>query len=571
MKYLSTGLLRSLLLISLLYPVMSFAQTELVPVDNRIYPYLEMMSLKGLINYNSADIPISRRRVASYLNQLEKTKAKLSSTEQKILADFRVEFSYDISKSTKESFSLISHLPGGLLNIFNDDEQKYLVYYADPDFSLFLDGVGALSYRSYDFQRSPNANVSLLEIGPRLRGTLYDNVSFYIHVTEGQTFGGNAYARSVAQGYDPLLISSTKFVDNKYITAFNSGYLRWESDSGAVAVTLGRDNFELGDGYIDKLWVSNNMPPMDFARLDLNYKFFRYTFFYANLQGDSLGVPLNSKNLVGGYLSINLSPSFRFGLYQSLTLSNTPFMFSFFNPISVLESASLNTNISVNAKAMIGFDSEYRPCKDIGIQASFLMNDLNFSTLGNKSSPIGNDNKFGYQLGMIYAEPFGIRNLTAKLEYTLLDPFVYTSRTNMNNYTNWGTSIGTQLPPNSDQIALEMDYWLTNRITLNLLYEHQRSGEGFLDANGKPTLNDMGPIIRNFGGDINRGDLDFAYVNNFLQGLRVNRDIVAISARYEPIRQYYIDLYYSLQSIDSIYESQTDLRHIFYVTISTDF
>ena len=122
---------------------------------------------------------------------------------------------------------------------------------------------------------------------------------------------------------------------------------------------------------------------------------------------------------------------------------------------------------------------------------------------------------------MIYSEPFGINDLTATLEYTLLDPFVYSHRSNSSNYTNWGISLGTALPPNSDEIALELNYYLTNRVTINFLYKHQRSGEGFLDANGNLTFDDEVPIIRNYGGDVNRGDLDFAYVNNFLMGAGV--------------------------------------------------
>ena len=583
MKNKSMALLWLLLALLIFIPIKLSAQIELVPVDNDVYPFLEKLSLEGLIDFNQSNIPISRRAVASYLEEIEAEKGKLSRTEQNILSDLFLEFSFDINKNLHDSYSFTGEFkPANALKIFSDKKQKYLASYADSNFSIFLDGVGAVSYRDFDAQGSPRAAASLFEIGPRLSGTINNSIGFYVQVTEGQTLTGEQHARSVIGGTDPLvndplLVASQKFVSAKYITAFNAGYLRYESGNGNVALMLGRDNFELGNGYIDKLWVSDFAPPFDFARVDLRYKFFRYTFFYGDLQGDSLGTPqmtnnvVKSKNIVGNYLSIETSPSFRFGIYQSLILANTPFLLSFFNPISVLESASLNTYTSVDAKAMIGFDSELRPCPDLGIQASFFFNDLNFSTIGKKGSPAGNDNKFGYQLGLMYADPFGISNLTAKVEYTLLDPFVYNSRTNMTNYTNWDESIGTPLPPNSDQIALELNYYLTNRITINFLYRHQRSGTGFLDANGNPTLVDTGVITRNFGGDINRGDLDGKYVNNFLMGLRVNRNIFVLTSRIEPIRQYYIDLGYSYESIDDLYSSRVVSEQFFYATISTDF
>jgi Capsule assembly protein Wzi len=573
MKYLSAGLLRLLIMLSVLFPVVLKAQMELVPVDHKVYPFLEMMSMKGLIDYNNASIPLSRRRVASYLEELDKVKSKLSPTEQKILADLLVEFSYDINRNLDKSYTLVQDFKASdPLSVFNDEKQKYLVSYTDPNFSLFLDGIGAVSYRNFDAQSFPKAHLSLFEIGPRLRGTLFDNIGYYVQVTEGQAVGGDQYARQVASGYDPLLTASYKFVGNKFITGFNAGYLRYSTDNHAFALTIGRDNFEMGNGYIDKLFISDHIPPFDFGRLDINYKFFHYSFFYGNLQGDSLGVPLASKNIVGHRLDIVLSPTFRFGMYEALILSNEGISFTYLNPISVIESENLSTGPKIDAlnNTLMGFDCEIRPYTNMGLQLTLLIDDLNTSTLG-KKTPAGDDNKFGYQAGFMYAEPFGINDLTAIVEYTLLDPFVYSHRTNMSTYTSWGISLGSALPPNSDQIALELNYYLTNRITLNFQYKHQRSGEGFLDANGNPTLSDLGIITRNFGGDVNRGDLDSKYTNDFLMGLRVNRDIFSLSARIEPIRQYFIDLTYSLQAINEIYASSTYSDQFFYATISTDF
>lgn len=574
MKSFSTGLFKLLVMLSILSPMTLQGQTESVPVDHKVYPFFESLSLRGIIDYNNASIPISRGEVASYLKEIDSSKSKLTATESKILYDLEVEFSYDIDKSPDKSFSLLSNLnANGLLNIFNDDKQKYLVSYTDENFSLFFDGIGSLSYRDFNTESFPKAHLSLEEVGPRLRGTLYNNIAFDVQVTEGQSLTGDQYARSVAAGYDPALAASYKFIGQRYITAFNRGYLRYESDNHAVALTFGRDNFEMGDGYIDKLFISDNIPPFDFARLDLKYKFFRYSFFYGNLQGDSLGVPLTSKSIVGHRLDIELSPSFRFGLYESVILSDESITFTYLNPISVLQSANLSTGDRTDAKnnSLLGFDFEVKPHKNLAMQVSLLIDDLNFSTLGNKKDPSGNDNKFGYQAGLIYSEPFGINDLTAKLEYTLIDPFVYSHRSNSSNYTDWGISLGHSLPPNSDEIALELDYYLTNRVTLNFLYKHQRSGEGFLDANGNLTFDDRVPITRNFGGDVNRGDLDFKYVNNFLMGFRVNHDIFTLSTRIEPIRQYFLDVSYSFQSVDKIYLSKTFSDQFLYVTASMDF
>ncbi len=545
------------------------AQVELVPVDNKVYPFLETMSMRGIIDYNSAIIPISRREVAGYIVQIDSSRSKLTGTERKIVDDLEVEFSFDINRTTANSFSLLPNLPGGLLDIFDDQKQKYLTYYTDPNFSMFFDGIASISYRDYNAEGFPETRLTLGEIGPRLRGTLYDAFGYYIQITGGQSFSGNSYARKIAATYDPVLTASLKFIGKGFVDGF-VGYMRVEGLHHSLSLTIGRQSLEMGRGYIDKLFVSDNIPPFDYAGMNAHYKFFRYSFFVGNLRGDSLGSPITSKGIVGHYLDLDISKSFRVGIFESLIIGNGPFSFTYVNPVSYLESSNFTAEIKDNNNNLMGFDCEIIPAKNLGVQLSLLLDDLNLPTLSKHDSTHA-ANKFGYQGGVYYAQPFGINDLTATVEYTRIDPFVYTHKTNISSYTNWGIGIGAALPPNSDEIALKVDYNLTNRISLDFLYKHQRSGEGFLDANGNPTLNQKGVITRNYGGDINRGDLDGNYYNAFLQGLRVNRDIFTISTRIEPIRQYFLDIVYSFQSIDDIYMSKRFSDQFLYVTGSVDF
>ena len=149
----------------------------------------------------------------------------------------------------------------------------------------------------------------------------------------------------------------------------------------------------------------------------------------------------------------------------------------------------------------------------------------------------GNDNKFGYQTGAKWYEAFNVPNVDLSLEYTRLEPFVYSHRDNKNGFTNWDMSLGHNLAPNSDEIAVKANVNVTNRINLQILYQYQRSGEGF-------TYDSQGNVIGNYGGDINRGDLDKVFTNKFLQGNRVNRSIITVLASLQPVRQLFLDSYY---------------------------
>ena len=107
-------------MLSILSPGILRGQVELVPVDHKVYPFLESLSTRGLIDYDEGNIPISRGEVASYLKKLEQMRVKLTPTENKILDDLEVEFSYDIHKSANKLFPLFSYYDLG--NIFNGQQ-----------------------------------------------------------------------------------------------------------------------------------------------------------------------------------------------------------------------------------------------------------------------------------------------------------------------------------------------------------------------------------------------------------------------------------------------------------------
>ena len=84
MNIVSKKLLLALLLVIILAS-QAYSQIELVPVSHKVYPFLKRMELKGLIqNYNSANLPLSRKDVATFLNEISDKTSELSSAEKKM-------------------------------------------------------------------------------------------------------------------------------------------------------------------------------------------------------------------------------------------------------------------------------------------------------------------------------------------------------------------------------------------------------------------------------------------------------------------------------------------------------
>jgi hypothetical protein len=538
-----------------------FSQLEIVPVSHPVYEYLKTMQIKGVIpEYNSSMVPISRNDIATYLLRIEKEK-KLTRVEKKQLEDYKIEFEYDLNKTLKNSTSLVKKFDE--VSILGNKKQKYLYNYADSNATLFMDFIGNLSYGSLQSDVG-NHSIALGDLGFQVRGTLYDKIGYSVSFINGKRLYGKNSDMEFAIENNPILKANPNFVnDDNYFNYFN-GHLRYQTKNNWLSLTLGREAINCGFGYIDKLFLSNNTVPMDFLKLDLNYKKINYTFTYGSIKGDSLGVELKSKNIAFHKLNIRFSDYLKVGYYESVVMNNNPFSFVYFNPISFITSADLNSGAKETTEnnTLMGFDFELNPIKNIALQGSLLIDDINFSTLF-KDDSTSFDNKFGYQTGLIWTNAFQIPNMNFIFEYTRLNPFIYSHRSNKDSYTNWGLSMGHALPPNSDEIAVKLNYSITNRIKFNLLYQFQRSAQGiYYDSISKQIIN--------YGGNINRGDGDILIKRKFLLGDRINRNIFTAYLVLEPIKQYILEFKYQFKYVNLLYLSENNKEHLFLANLKVN-
>ncbi|MCE1164101.1 MAG: hypothetical protein LWX07_01715 [Bacteroidetes bacterium] len=559
--------MKKFLMFLLLVSNIALAQMEYTPVDHPVYDFLKRMSLKDYITgYNSGSLPISRNRISNYLIELKNHRDKLSGTDRKILDDFLVEYSYDVNKNLANSYSFFSDVKS--FSIFRDDKQKYAYAYNDSNVSFFWDVTGYLSQKNSKADSLGNNSIALGEIGTRFRGTLFGSVGYYLRMSNGQKLTGKQKDIDYAIAVNPKLQANTKFryEGNNFDTY--EGYIRYATDGEWLSLTAGKEAMTYGFGYVDKLFLSTNSVPFSFLRLEMNYKSLQYSFMYGSLKGDSLGRDIPSKSIATHRVDVGFGKAFRFGFWESIIISDNFFNFTYLNPLSFLRSSDYNAGENTGGNknnALMGLDCEVHPLKDVSFQSSLLIDDLNFSTLFNnkKGDSPANDNRFAYQLGVLWSDAFGIPTFTAALEYTKLTPFIYTHRTNKSQYTNWALPLGHDLPPNSDEIALKLGMNVYNRLKLNLTYQHQRSASKIV-MNGDT-------LIANYGGDINRGDGDVVRDNVFLAGDRVDRDIVNFGFVWQPVRQFFLDFSYKFIYYNLLYNSTNKKDNYLSGTFRVDF
>ncbi|MEO8512152.1 MAG: capsule assembly Wzi family protein [Ignavibacteria bacterium] len=545
----------------------SFSQVELVPLSNPVYNYMDRMFTDKVIDSYSASMgPISRRETANILKEITAKKNKLSKTDKILLDYYTTEFEYDMFGTVKKSSNFFSK--NGFGELFSNKKQKYLYSTIDSNVTFFWDGIGSVRYIGLEGDSVGKPHVLLGELGTRIRGTLFNSVAYYLRISNGVRLGGTSEDALRTAFVDPILSSTRKYVSEGNKTFDNyEGYLRYATPSDWLGLTIGKEALSFGTGYIDKLFLSNhNSAPFDFLKLDIHYKKVRYSFFHSSIVGnDSSGKQLDAKYFVFHRLELGpfFNNSFRLGFNEMVVYSNIPINFAFLNPISFLTSADLNTELPGrnSNNTLLGLDMQVYPVKNLSIQGSLLIDDLNFSTLGSDSSN-SNDNKFAFQGGINWQNAFTMPNLGLIYEYTRVDPFVYAHRQINNSYTNWNLPLGHSLNPNSDEHAFKLSYDFGSRVKVAVTYKMQRTGENYTDS--------LGNFV-NVGSDILNGSEDFARKNTFLNGIRINRNIIIAELEFEPIKQYFFTIRYQRRNYDIVERNVSYGENIFWGSFRVDY
>ena len=551
----------TLLCITCLASTDLLAQRDLIPPTDPVYKFLLRQEINGTLNgFHWGMLPLSRREIAGFLDSMESS-GELSATDRGILRDLQIKLSFDRTNSLSNSTSILPG--GGLTSLLDDDKQKYLYAYADSTASVFIDGFGSYSYRAGKGDSAGSNFASLGEIGFRVRGTLFDRLGFYLQTSNGNLLSGS---RRFAQfeSLDPRLVANNKFnSDDRGFFDITNGYMRYDADW--LSLMVGREQISWGMGYGDRLVFSENTVPFDFVRLDIRSGNLRYSFVHGSLVGaDTNGHTLSSKYIASHRLEFNIGSRFRLGLGEAIVYSRQPPSLALMNPLAFLTSTDQSIQLPVdNAhKKHIWVDFELFPARKFRVNGTLMIDDLNLGTIGN-SDVSGNDNKFGWQGGVLWQDALSVNNLLLSLEYTRIGPFVGAHREIVSTYTNWGLPLGQALQPNSDEWMLLTEYDLTPRISLSGKFQFQRTGENIVDASGN--------ILFNAGSDLLHGEGDFDHPNVFLEGVRINRFLATIGMTWQPVRQYFIELTYFFRSFSYPSPSRNLRDNIVWSTVRVDF
>jgi len=527
-------------------------QVENVPVNNQVYEFLNRMGVRGILPlYSNAMVPLSRREIADFLIQASGKRDQLTPAERDFLQKFTREFAHEINP-VEEDAAVLSR--DGFQGVFSQKE-KYLYTYSDSSLALSVELLGSVEYRSANGDTYGGRHVSLEEHGGRIRGTVKGRLGYFLQGTDGTIFGDKELALA-----DPRLRGNWKLRSAGSTNFdFTDAYLR--ADIGWFNIEFGRERFMVGTGYADRLLLSDNAPEFDAIRIDAHYKSLRFVYIHGSLVDDSSTFSftrfVDNKYFALHRVQLSLFDRLNLGLSEMIVYQRASPEFAYLNPINFYKSAEHAAGDRDNA--FLNLDLELFPLSGYKVYGTWLIDDIDFSKIG--TGWWGNE--FGWQGGVYAAGPMGISNLDVDVEYTRLEPYVYSNRTSGDDYTHSSIGLGHHLDPNSDEWRTELSYRPLSSFRFWLSYAHDRHGENIVQN---------GQVVRNVGGSVleghRAGDSDVAV---FLDGNLVTTDRFHLRATYEPITNFFLTGEYQVQALKRISPDETLHDHLLSLRLQVEY
>lgn len=463
------------------------ATLETIPLDSWVYQAVDELHCRGFFSSLHTDVrPYTRGQIAAMLLEINQGQnggnSKMTGSQLWLLGKLNQEFRYELQE-------LLGKNQG------ESTQHKTIRYAASPVGHFIL----AESDHSYGRLQ---ARLEIgLQFGDKL--VLKDRVVVDTKAEKERNYRGQEWKNSLTgvldQGYANM--------DLKYLQ-----------------LLVGRDHLRWGPGGDDVLLLSDQIPPFDMAKAEAEFGSFRLISFATVLDqiSYSQGYLQARRYLSGHRLNMKLKFGMEMGISEVVLYGGkdrNPELY-YLNPLLPYYGEQHHNNKDDNI--LWSVDVTLSMFRNKEIYFELLIDDFQYDL---KSEP----HQTGYQIGLNYADPFGLSRGYLNLEYTRINNWVYGQIKPWNIYTYYGRGMGSVLGPDADRLTLRLLYHLTKDIDLALSGGLKRKGEGRIDAFLDPTV----PYPEKFPSGVveqtNRYQLDFTYQ----PGARFKLDL---SAGYDHIK-----------------------------------
>lgn len=452
-----------------------------VPVGHRVYDFLERMeNMYFISDARMATKPMTRTRIATMLDGMKGNAVHMTPVDREEYQLLMAEFMNDLPDHRGIESDDRGPLPytPGFLKSYLYRNRRNMVSTVDRRYSLYLDPIVTRSGR-FSSAGGEDKRVYVAGNGFLIRGSVGDHVGFHVDVRDSKEWGTRDYpelkqSTTPGRGYVSFKGDRAEFDETRAHIAYTNG---------PFVLSYGSDCLEWGHGSSGTLAMSSYAAPFDMFRFESEFWRMRFVFFAgeieqfppiakfyyynpANAPDDSVTV---KKYMTGHRVEIDVTNRLSIGLHETVIYGGR-WDASYINPLTFL-TGSEHWNGDHDNVAM-GLDFRALVHRSHSVYGELFIDDISMSKLGTDWY----GNKLAWQLGTYLVEPFGLFDVDARIEYTRLQPWVYTHKFPINGYHHYGDPLGYYTGPNSNALMVELRKRLTRKLHTTFRFDYLRKG-----------------------------------------------------------------------------------------------
>jgi len=478
------------LLLSLLFLKFLTASPTSVELSDPIYPFLDRMETLGFLSEVQDGIkPFTRGKISFYLQKLIPQMDQLTHIDRRRLQDFLLDYrrelqlgqSYHRAEQGKDWYSVL-----GSWDNFKTDFSRYfqqehpqeedhvfLFEKGQDDFYFDYEQAATYETRSDDVYRAASWQIY------KFRGKLNQNFGFQANVELHGLYGDEPYLFHI-----PILKgawSQQPLEEGARYSDRTTGEMYWKTDF--LDIQFAQQEVEWGYGESGKLTLSRNPEQYPYFSFIKDWGWIKFVSMQAKLQSfpqDTLadGQKLYPDKWMAAH-RFEITPRrwITIGLNENFIYGNRYVDWSYFLPFNFYR--AVQHKLRDRDNATISLDLELLPYKGIKLYTTVFLDEF-------RKSEIGSDwfgNKHAMLSGFFLVDPFGLPNLTLRMEYTAIMPWVYSHKYHINSYTSDYQSLGHWAGPNSEVLYFNLHKEWHQRFKTGIIYQQYKHGANYEDEN----------------------------------------------------------------------------------------
>jgi hypothetical protein len=459
------------------------AQVVYEPLDRDVYSFLLRLSQKSVIVFDDQVRPVSRKYIAQKLLEASEKANQLTSLEKDELTfyskDFKREFDFiNNVKIDSSQITIVGHDDGDRFRFFG---------YRNNLFSLNLSPILGIKIGSRDNQKLTH---------------IWNGIYTYGYIDKYVGFSFN-FRDNIEQGTtvdkhkDFTSVTGVDARTDENIVNYSPNQMEYSGMNTVIATdwswgsfSVGKDFHEWGYGESGLLVLSQKPPSYGFIRLDIKpveWLKFNYmhgwlssnvpdsnTFFYNTAGGISFSFV--DKFIATHSLIITPISGLDLSVGESI-IYDDELEFLYLMPIMFFRLADHQLSGQVNAaggNAQIFFGvSSKGHIKNTHLYGTLFIDEI---TLNGLFDSIKQRNQLGFTFGGSITD-LPIENLTAKIEYTKIYPFVYQHYIQTSDYKSANYILGHWMGHNADLVYASLNYRFLPGFQVTAWGQYIRKGE----------------------------------------------------------------------------------------------